>query len=169
VSVLVQLVAVLILAIGFLVVWTVVRKPAKAEDDSAQFGRSPGISAESLAARRSRHAARSDSARTEEPAIRASASGDQASRGSGLAEDYYRKVDDLLAKVDRERRQLSSAKRLTSAQAALLSQIQAKLGEVRSAVGTLQGAPNDDSRRAAKTVLDNKLAEIRRMFGGLKP
>ena len=84
-----------------------------------------------------------------------------------LVADYNRKIDDLLEKAGRERRQLSQAKRLTSEASDLLGQIESKLRDARSAIGGLEGAPNQDSRKAQIGAIEQKLAEARKMFVAL--
>jgi chromosome segregation ATPase len=86
-----------------------------------------------------------------------------------LAREYAGKIDDLLNKVARERRKLTDSKRLTQKQSDLLSKIESRLRETRGQVGMLDGAPNEESRRAVRLALDNKLADIRKMFGELGP
>jgi hypothetical protein len=91
-----------------------------------------------------------------------------ASAGKALADDYRRKVDDLLEKAKRARRGLNDSKRLTPQASAALSQIETRLASIRNSVGVLEGATNDESRRLARVAIDSMLAGVRRKFVELR-
>jgi len=94
---------------------------------------------------------------------------DPANRSQALAEEYYKKIDDLRNRVATERKHLVDMKRMTPERNTLLSQIEAKCSDVRGLVGSVAGAPNDVSRKAAQAVLDARLSEIRKMFAEVRP
>ena len=94
---------------------------------------------------------------------------DRPAPGQALVKEYQAKIDDLLVKVSRTRKKLSDSKRMTQKSQDVLNSIESDLNATRGMVNTLAGAPNRESQNAAKAVLENRLAGIRKRFAEIEP
>ena len=121
----------------------------------------PGIPAEERAR------IKSERKRQEKPQRTAEVEARKISSGQALAEEYRRKVDDLLEKAKRARKGLGDSKRMTPQASAILSQIETRLSSIRGSVGVLEGTSTEESRKLARVALDSMLSGVRRQFGDL--
>lgn len=72
-----------------------------------------------------------------------------------------------LARLDSKRQRLSDSKRMTPEKGAALDRIQSALTSLRGSIAALDAAQTDDARKAIGASLDERLAEVERMFSEL--
>jgi flagellar basal body-associated protein FliL len=89
-------------------------------------------------------------------------------RAAAASRDLRDKLDDLVVKTLRERKRLTDVNRLTQKNSDLLNQIQGRLNELRGPVANLPAAQTEEALRAAIRGIEERMAEVRRMFGGLE-